>query len=248
MSDNEEAPRPEPVFNLPPAVFYLVAAQTLVFLICVIGGATVFNWIIFYLGFLPERYARGPSGAPFGLLGLIWPFFTHLFVHGGVMHLLFNSLWLMAMGTPLARRMGTWTFLAFYFSCGVGAALAHLGLHFGEAIPVVGASGAVSGCMGGAIRLMFAPTARYFIVSGVSLGRPASLFDRRVLTFSVVWLGLNYVFGTGLLPMPGAEGQAIAWEAHVGGYVTGLLLFSVFDRFSYGYRTMFEGFREPPHR
>ena len=248
MSDSEQRATPEPIFNMPPVVFNLLMAMLIVFVGSISFGAASFSWTLYYLGFIPARYALGPESAPLGWLGLIWPFFTHLFVHGGALHLLVNSVWLLAFGSALARRMGTWPFLGFYFACGIGGALLHLVLHFGEAIPVVGASGAISGCMGGAIRLMFSPSAQFFVVRGTALGQVAPIWDRRVLTFTTIWLVINYLFGSGIVPMPGAEGQSIAWEAHVGGYVSGLLLFSLFDRFSSGFDNMFRGFEEPPYR
>ncbi len=95
-------------------------------------------------------------------------------------------------------------------------------------LPMIGASGAVSGCMGAAVRFAFTPGAM-----GTGVQRPAlplvqSFQNRGVLAFVVLWFVFNWLFGSGVVPLACVENQ-IAWEAHAGGFVFGLLAFRLFD-------------------
>jgi membrane associated rhomboid family serine protease len=147
---------------------------------------------------------------------------------------LFNSVWLLAFGTPLARRFGAARFLAFCAVTAAAGALAHLMTHYGQMVPMVGASGAVSGMMSGAMRfafqrggpLRFGGTDDSYRVPALSLIE--TFRDPRVLAFLAVWFGLNLLFGLGAVSITG-EDQPVAWQAHVGGFVAGLVLFSFFD-------------------
>ncbi|MEQ1753828.1 MAG: rhomboid family intramembrane serine protease [Micropepsaceae bacterium] len=158
----------------------------------------------------------------------IWPGFTlvtYAFLHGDYVHLTFNVLWFMIFGTAVSRRVGTSRFLALMLITTVGAAVTHLAFYWDSPLPVVGVSGAVSGLMGAAFRFIL-PNPN----PGTTWPPPAlPLFSRPVLLMTAVWSVLNVVLGVvGLTP--DGFGYPIAWEAHLGGYFTGLLLFPIFDR------------------
>jgi membrane associated rhomboid family serine protease len=161
---------------------------------------------------------------------------TYAFFHANLIHLGFNLIWLVAFGTPVARRFGTWRFLAFYaFTAATGAA-AHLIAHFDDNVPTIGASAAVLGMMAGALRFIFQPggplgllrlaEAETYRVPAKPLG--AMLRDPRILMFVAVWFGLNGLLALPIFAMPGVE-QGIAWQAHIGGFLGGLLGFALFD-------------------
>ena len=166
----------------------------------------------------------------------IWTFVTYAFIHADLTHLGFNALWLLPFGSALARRFGVLRFLAFFGVTAAAGAAAHLATHVGGFVPVVGASAAISGTMAAAIRFAFqqgGPLASWRDPDGVPDLVPAAslldaLRDRRVLAFLGVWFGLNILFGLGSLSMSGTE-QTVAWQAHVGGFLAGLLLFTAFD-------------------
>ncbi|HEY2178747.1 MAG TPA: rhomboid family intramembrane serine protease [Caulobacteraceae bacterium] len=203
------APRAEPAFNAPWPVVALIAALIL--------AHAVRAW----LGVDAGRFALAAGDLSAGRWsGLV----SHLFVHASWAHVLMNSVFILAFGTPVARYLGTggrgaMTFLAFFLVCGVLAgagfaaiahALAALGLgpvDWG----VVGASGAASGLMGAAARLI------------EGRGRLGRLGGRTVVGMSVAWIVVNVIFGaTGLAP--GTQGAPVAWQAHILGYFAGLLL------------------------
>jgi membrane associated rhomboid family serine protease len=172
-----------------------------------------FAWQVVVLG--EEAYSRfGFSPASFeagGWAGLL----TALFIHGGMVHAAMNAAGALAFGSPVARLFGLriWggvIFFVFYLTCGGLANLAFARLHPGEGILLVGASGAVFGLIGAATRIL------------AGGGRLAPVFDRRVLFMSAIWIGLTLRIAV-LGFAPGLEG-AVAWEAHIAGFLTGLLL------------------------
>jgi membrane associated rhomboid family serine protease len=181
--------------------------------------------------FDPARLTGGLLPAAGGAAAAVTQFITHVFMHGDVTHLLVNSAWFLAFATPVARRIGSVRFLAFFLLCGIGGALLYL--PFNDA-PMVGASGAVSGLMGAAMRFLFVPLSERNIdaLSGEGQAPPllslaASLRDKRVLVAVAIWTLLNLAFAWAAPYL--LDERSIAWEAHVGGFLTGLLTFGWFD-------------------
>ena len=86
--------------------------------------------------------------------GLTVPLVSHMFLHGGFLHLTVNCLWFLAFGPIVARRYGTAMFLLFFFVCGVAGALTYLAFNWGSPEPVIGASGGISGLMAAGIRML----------------------------------------------------------------------------------------------
>jgi membrane associated rhomboid family serine protease len=160
-----------------------------------------------------------------------WTLLTYGLLHAGWEHVIFNSLWMLAFGAPVFRRFGPGRALAFLAACTVAAALLHGLLNPAEVLPVIGASGGVSGLTAAAMRFVLPGGGPLDLAE--AHWRPApplrvALADGRVLVFLAVWFGINLLAGLGL-PLGGEAGQMIAWEAHVGGFLAGLLLFPLFD-------------------
>ncbi len=170
-----------------------------------------------------------------------WTFVTYALLHGGWVHVGMNCLWLAAFGSAVARRFGTPRFLVFCAAAAVAGAAMHYFTHMTDLHPMVGASAVVSGAMAAAIRFVFQPGAPL----GESLGFTARPEESRAyrqpalplreiptsssaMSFLVFWFIANFLFGTVSLPL-GIEGAGIAWEAHIGGFLVGLLGFRWFD-------------------
>ncbi len=162
---------------------------------------------------------------------------TYAFLHGNWSHLAVNALSLAAFGSPVARRLGDFPFLVF-LSCGaVVGALAHFFLHPLDLSPLVGASAGVSAAMAAIVRFAFAPGAA---LGGTRRGpgepHPPSeplanlTGNRSALMFVLAWFGTNALFGA--FPQGMGVDAAVAWEAHVGGFVFGLLTFGLFEKWS----------------
>lgn len=170
-----------------------------------------------------------------------WTLLTYAFMHGSWTHVLLNSVWLVAFGPPVARRFGAPRFLAFFALTAIAGALTHWAFYQMDFAPLIGASAADSGLMAAATRFIFEPGGPLGSPQGYSLSageadplRPAPplarlLRQRRPLGFIAIWMATNVVFGAGAQAL-GASQSPIAWIAHVGGFVAGLLAFPLFDR------------------
>lgn len=226
--------RREPIFNAPIVILGLIATFALIHGVRAFLPENDDAYLVFALGFIPARYGDSPFELPGGHIAGVTSFITHMFVHGDLLHLLVNSAWLLAFGTPLARRMGSLRFLAFSALCGIAGAVTFLVINPGLLAPMVGASGAISGMMGGLLRFLF--NAMDYGGSGLvsegardvprmDLGQ--MLRDRRVVFTIGVWILLNFAFSIGFGEY--VEPAGIAWEAHLGGFFAGLLTFGAFD-------------------
>jgi membrane associated rhomboid family serine protease len=224
-------PPPSDVYKLlftPPrvVVWLLVCFAGIMGALLVMPKAQVLQIFGTY-AFVPATFTNAPWGAamtPEQVTRLLAPLVTYSFLHASVLHLLMNGIGFLLVATLAARRMGAWSFLAFCLVTGVFAALTHWAFHYDSTTPMVGASGALSGLVGATARFV------RLDLRGV-WGRAGGLMpltDRRLIVFTLVWLALNYAFGVSGFGTSGPQ-QTIAWEAHMGGYFAGVLLFPLFD-------------------
>lgn len=227
-ADPEPKPvRREPLFNLPGVVTAIIVLCVAIHLIRLYVLNEAQDLAVIVNGaFFPIRYS--------GQYALdIWAFtspFTSSVLHSGWMHLINNMIWLAAFGSPLANRLGVGRFILFWCFAVAVSLLFHFLAHPDDAIPVVGASGAISGMMGAAARFGFRTDRRGDKpnFAGQPLTLLQTLQTRQVLIFLGVWLAINFAAGAGL-DVSGSEGS-IAWEAHIGGMLAGLLGIGLFDR------------------
>ena len=233
--------RREPILNVPLVVVVMIAALGAVHAVreWILPG-DIDRVLVWTLAFVPARYDSGALTdgiLPGGWGAEIWTFFTYALLHADFMHLGFNAVWLLAFASPVARRFGTLRFSLFFAATIAGGALAYLLAHAGAMSPMIGASAGISGMMGAAARFAFEPggSLDMWRADRENADRvPAApllvaLRNPRVVTFVGVWFGLNLLFGLGSVSFLTGENQSVAWEAHVGGFLVGLLLFSLFD-------------------
>jgi membrane associated rhomboid family serine protease len=230
----------EPIFNVPKTVLGIIALCVLVWAgdELLLSDENEIEFLL-YFAFIPARYDSsllGPDSFPGGVGAEIWTFVTYAFLHGSALHLGMNAVWFLPFGSAVARRFGAMRFIGFFLVTAAAGALTHLMTHRGEVLPMIGASAAVSGCMAGALRFAFVeggPLAMFrdnnveaYQVPAVPLA--GALRDSRILIFLLTWFGLNILVGIGTISMPGVD-EGIAWQAHIGGFIAGLLLFFLFD-------------------
>ncbi len=224
----------EPVFNVPGAVLATLAVLGAVHLGLTWLSEDARDWWLLALAFIPSRYAEQAGTLPGGTIASFTSPLTHMAVHGGWAHLLINSAWLLAFGSVICRRCGGMRYLALAIGSGLAGALTFLVFHPSQEIPMVGASGAISGLMGATMRFFFSAinSGRFWQLreepDRIARMNLATAFkDRRFLTTTIFFVTLNLlaIWGIGSL---GAAGP-IAWEAHLGGYFFGLFAFALFD-------------------
>lgn len=207
-----------PTYRFPLVTILLIAANIVVFalqmLVLGTGGENALQQAVYDFGVVPSRVAADPI-APLTLL----TFITSMFMHGGFMHILGNMLYLWIFGNNIEDVMGSFWFTVFYFLCGFAASAAQVVASWGSSVPGIGASGAIAGVL--AAYLLFFPAAR--VDTLIFLG----LFSRIASLPAVLVLGLWFVLQlfNGVLSVgAGVATGGVAYFAHVGGFVAGLVL------------------------
>ena len=206
MTDRPQEAARQPILNVPPATKALLIANVVVHLARLLLPGDLDDTVLLTFAFIPARYFAPYA---FGWPTLIDPI-SYQFLHGSLAHLAINMLALLAFGAGVERRIGASRMLAFTLICGVASALTHLIVYPSSIEPVIGASGAISGLFGAVLRFRLQGGARGGLWLLVAL-----------------WIAMDVV--TGISGM-GGDGASIAWVAHIGGFVAGLLLFGPFDR------------------
>jgi len=170
-------------------------------------------------GVVPREYSVGHDIAPMIPLPYWSTLITSMFLHGGWMHLGGNMLYLWIFGDNLERVMGAAKYAAFYLVCGIAAGLAHILFAGGSSVPSVGASGAISGVLGGYL-LMFPKNRVKVLARGGVAEVPA-------IVVLGMWIVIQVVSQLGSITQT-SEGGGVAYMAHIGGFVAGMALVKLF--------------------
>lgn len=225
-----------PAFNVPGIILVLIAIFAIIHAIRVfVLGPVAASDLLLNFAFIPGCYGGSDEICGFRSVGAdFWSPFSYAFLHGDWTHLGVNAVWLLAFGTPVARRLGTSRFLAFSGAGAIAGVAAFSLLNPTLVAPVIGASGIVSALMGGACRFAFGGRGRTrFNPARADLPVVSitdALANRTVLVFIGVFFATNLLIGSGVGGALG--GGAIAWEAHLGGFAFGFLAFRLFDPLS----------------
>lgn len=214
----------------------IIVANVLAFFFEVSLGRGLETFIYHY-GVVPADVVSWPqSGAPLTAIAL--PFFTSMFLHAGWLHLIGNMLYLWIFGDNIEDRLGHFTFLIFYLLCGLGAGVVHTLLNYQTVVPSIGASGAIAGVLGA--YLVSYPHARVLTLV------PIFVFVQFIEIPAVIvlgfWFVMQFFYGAASLATATSSSGGVAWWAHVGGFVIGMLLVGLFprrDRIEYGYESRY---------
>ncbi|WP_299210498.1 rhomboid family intramembrane serine protease [uncultured Tateyamaria sp.] len=198
-----------PSGRTPYVTYALMAINVVVFLsyVSLFADERALNRFFFDYAAIPARIL---SGDGFSTL------LTSMFLHGGWLHLAGNMLFLYIFGDNVEDEMGHMPFLGFYLTTGIAASAIHILSAPGSVVPVVGASGAIAGVMGGYLLLF--PKARVDIL--LILIIIFRIFPIPAWIMLVIWFGMQFVGGVGSDP----NGGGVAYWAHAGGFVAGILL------------------------
>ncbi|HET6580437.1 MAG TPA: rhomboid family intramembrane serine protease [Methanoregula sp.] len=191
--------------RLAPYVTYtLIALNLLFFLVELIGGDVfIETWAC-----VPARFMADPGGDFFTLI-------TSMFMHAGWVHIGGNMLYLWIFGDNVEDRFGHLRFLVFYLICGIAATFAQLAFSLGSGVPNLGASGAIAGVLGAYLVLF--PKRQVTVLLGYYVTRMPALV---VIGF---WIVLQFFNGIGSIVVSTDTG-GVAYMAHIGGFITGLVL------------------------
>jgi membrane associated rhomboid family serine protease len=183
----------------------------------------VLNFIVFFYEISLDPFSRNHLIEVYGLVPdrlIPMTLITSMFLHGGWLHLIGNMLFLFVFGRSIEDRYGHFQFLVLYFLSGLAAAVTHILLNGGSTVPTIGASGAIAGVLG-AYAVCF-PRARIstliFLIFFFWRVEIPALF---LLGY---WFLIQFVTGFQMLAIETATAGGVAWWAHVGGFIAGVLL------------------------
>jgi len=204
--------------------YLLIAVNTFIFFIEVSLPPDVLNSVFYIFGLVPARYTH-PAWAYFVGLHIdnYWPFLTNIFLHGSWFHLISNMWALWIFGDNVEDRMGHIKYLIFYILCGVFASLTHFIFNANSTIPAIGASGAISGVMG-AYMIMF-PTSR--IITLIPIFFIPYFIEIPAIIYIGFWFISQFISGTFSI-FVGQNAGGIAWWAHIGGFIFGVIMHRFF--------------------
>ena len=194
--------------TVPLITYALIALNVLFFFVELMGGdAFIMNW-----AFVPSRFLANPFGDFLTL-------FTSMFMHAGWLHLGGNMLYLWIFGDNVEDRFGHIKFIFFYLICGLVATFAQLAFSIGSDVPNLGASGAIAGVLGAYILL--------FPKSSVRVLQGSRVIQVSALIVIGIWIVLQFFSGIGSI-VSATQTGGVAYMAHIGGFVAGLLLSFLF--------------------
>ncbi len=214
--------RDESPVGITPYVNYtLIGLCVLTFLWQLSLGKAGGERIVQALGMTPSVLLRDAQLPPeIGAVPPLLSLLTSMFLHGGFMHLAGNMLYLWIFGDNIEEAMGHGNYLLFYLICGAVAALSQAYPHPNSPIPMIGASGAISGVLGA--YLMLFPHAR--ILTLVPLGFLSQLVHVKAIWVLLLWFGIQ------LFSNLAGAGGGVAFSAHIGGFLAGVVLVGIFKR------------------
>lgn len=208
--------------SFPYVTVILIAVNLYIYFVQFTSTQQGLEELIFNYALIPDRFTQLLQN--YNLIGVLHlPLITSFFLHGSWFHVIFNMLYLWIFGDNIEDRLGHIRFLLFYLLAGIAGNLGHILFHATSPIPLVGASGAIAGILGGYI-IAF-PQAR--ITSLIFIFFFITIREIPAFYFLLFWFLLQVVNGVTSL---GIMGNTVAWWAHIGGFLTGLVLMNVFKK------------------
>ncbi|HFB2048163.1 MAG: rhomboid family intramembrane serine protease [Hyphomicrobiaceae bacterium] len=224
----------EKIFNAPGIVVAVILVVSLIHSLRAVGGPFVDQFLVNYLSLYPYRIGPNANDISGGVFIGLTSLATHALLHADWMHLLTNNAWLMVFGSLIARRTSTLGFSFLFIICTVFGGLAYISVNGFVKAVVVGMSGAVSGLMGASFRIIFVAfqqgglkTLQRYPQAIPRLPLISVMQHRKTMLATCFWILMNFFLA---LVDPNLLGNSgIAWEAHLGGFLAGFLLFGIVD-------------------
>jgi len=208
--------------NYPVVNTIIIGTNVLVYLVQMAQGEGLNRFILIY-GLIPARYSVPEIAAYFSFGHQVLSFFSFMFLHGSFWHLLGNMWSLYIFGDNVEDRIGSVRYLLFYILCGLASGISHLFINWSSQIPTIGASGAIAGVMGAYILLF--PRSR--ILTLIPIFIIPYFIELPAFFFLGIWFIIQFVSATA----SSGPGGGIAWWAHIGGFVFGMVFIKLFEKF-----------------
>jgi membrane associated rhomboid family serine protease len=204
--------------SFPLMTLLLIAANTAVFIHQISLPPRAADAFIMTYALVPSKISMALASQHYILVQALVPLFTCMFLHGGWLHIIGNMWFLWIFGANVEDRLGALPFLLFYLVCGIGSGITQALFSWGSKIPSLGASGAISGVLGAYI--IFFPGSRILTLIPLFI----ICFTARIP--AVIFIGLWFLvqFLSGLGSMGAVNSGGVAWWAHVGGFLMGMIL------------------------
>jgi membrane associated rhomboid family serine protease len=210
-----------PCRSVPVMTLTLIVINVIVFLHQVSLPPAQAEAFVRVYGLVPAKIQLALAGRHYGMAQALIPLFTCMFLHGGWLHIIGNMWFLWIFGGNVEERLGSPGYLVFYLICGISSGLIETIFSWGSHLPSIGASGAISGILGAYI--VFFPSSR--ILTLVPLFIIWFMWQIPAMVFIGLWFLIQFMSGIGSLNDPRAASLGgVAWWAHVGGFLTGMLL------------------------
>ena len=205
--------------NYPIVNTIIIGMNILIFLIEMTQGAKLNQFFITY-GLVPARYSAPEIAGYFGFGQQVFSFFSFMFIHGGFWHLLGNMWSLYIFGDNVEDHLGPLRYLLFYLLCGWISGLSHLFINWHSQLPTIGASGAIAGVMGA--YLILYPNSK--ILTFIPIFFLPYFIEVPAFFFLGIWFVIQFFSAAGTH----AQSSGIAWWAHIGGFVFGIIFLKLF--------------------
>ena len=201
----------------------IIALNILVFVFEVSLGQGLDSFL-FQFGVVPIKVYYSTDIPDSNIINTYFPFLSFMFLHGGFVHLISNMWFLWIFGDNVEDRLGRIKFVIFYLICGIGSAIVHVYFNSQSGVPCVGASGAIAGVLG-AYMVTF-PRARVLVLI------PLFIVWQMIELPAIIVLGFWFLiqFFSGTASISSTHGGGVAWWAHIGGFVLGVILIKLFPK------------------
>jgi membrane associated rhomboid family serine protease len=215
----------QPTKKFPLITVAIIVLNTIVYLYEASLGEK-FTQFIYAMGLIPFEITHHIDLLPASPSIIYLTIFTSMFMHGSIIHLLGNMLFLWIFGNNVEEYLGRVNFIIFYLVCGLSAAFTQIFFNPNSTIPMVGASGAIAGVLGA--YLLLYPRAR--VTTVIIFGFFIRLIKIPAVVVLSFWIIYQFLYGISSLAVKTGEG-GVAWFAHIGGFIGGIILIKLFKTF-----------------